>query len=151
MSPSESQKPVSRSLHYITLSILSRTQAHVMKSIISPVMLASVSLAQNSIIGLPTTGYRVTKGSNVTVQVQRLVCCSYANLKAKSEINLTRALELLDWLYRDCCCNWGFLLCIYCLSTSRRGHGYYSLPGPFRPAAPRIEPASLSELYGHTS
>ncbi|KAJ5904717.1 uncharacterized protein N7473_001633 [Penicillium subrubescens] len=43
-----------------------------MKSIISPVVLASVSLAQNSIIGLPTTGYTVTKGSNVTVQVQRL-------------------------------------------------------------------------------
>ncbi|OKP10315.1 hypothetical protein PENSUB_4236 [Penicillium subrubescens] len=44
-----------------------------MKSIISPVVLASVSLAQNSIIGLPTTGYTVTKGSNVTVQVQRLL------------------------------------------------------------------------------
>ncbi|KAJ5904937.1 uncharacterized protein N7473_001853 [Penicillium subrubescens] len=42
-----------------------------MKSIISLVVLASVSLAQNSIIGLPTAGYMITKGGNVTVQVQR--------------------------------------------------------------------------------
>lgn len=130
---------------------LSRTQANVMKSIISLVVLASVSLAQNSIIGLPTAGYMITKGGNVTVQVQRPVCYASENVKDKSEINLTCLSELLDWVYRDCCYNWSFLLCIYSLSTCRRGHGYYSLPGPFRPAVPRIGPASLSELYGHAS
>jgi hypothetical protein len=135
----------------LVIKSLSHTQADVMKPIISLVVLASVSLAQNCIIGLPTTGYMVTKGRNVIVQVQRPVCCASENENGKSEINLTSVSELLDWFYRDCCCNWSFLLCIYSLSTCRRGHGHYSLPGPFRPAVPQIEPASLSKLHGQAS
>jgi hypothetical protein len=76
-----------------------------MKSTISLVVLARVSLAQNSIIGLPTAGYTVTKGGNVVVQVQRPVCCASENVTGKCEINLTRASELLVWFYRDFCYN----------------------------------------------
>jgi hypothetical protein len=66
-----------------------------MKSIISLAVLASVSLAQDSIIGLPTAGYTVTKGGNMTVQVQRPVCCASENENGKSETNLTCVSELL--------------------------------------------------------
>jgi hypothetical protein len=67
----------------LIIKSLSHTQADVMKSIISLVMLASVSLAQNSIIGLPTAGYTAAKGDNVIVQVQRPVCCVSENVKGK--------------------------------------------------------------------
>jgi hypothetical protein len=58
-----------------------------MKSITSLAVLASVSLAQNSIIGLPTTGYTVTKGGNVLIQLQLPVRCIFETLKAKGKLN----------------------------------------------------------------
>ncbi|KAI1829402.1 hypothetical protein DTO027I6_9617 [Penicillium roqueforti] len=42
-----------------------------MKSIVSLVAFAGVSLAQNFIIGLPTAGQNLSKGSNVVIQVKR--------------------------------------------------------------------------------
>lgn len=44
-----------------------------MKSIISLAALASVALAQNAGIGLPTSGQTIAAGSDVIVQVQRPV------------------------------------------------------------------------------
>lgn len=49
----------------------------------SLVLLASVSFAQNTIIGLPTAGFAVPKGGNVIVQLERLVCCVVKIWKAK--------------------------------------------------------------------
>ncbi|OQE12809.1 hypothetical protein PENFLA_c062G00963 [Penicillium flavigenum] len=42
-----------------------------MKSIVSLAAFAGVSLAQNSIIGLPTAGQNLSKGSNMAIQVER--------------------------------------------------------------------------------
>ncbi|KAJ5104533.1 hypothetical protein NUU61_001880 [Penicillium alfredii] len=42
-----------------------------MKSIFSLVALFGIALAQNAHIGLPTTGQKLSRGDDVTVQVQR--------------------------------------------------------------------------------
>ncbi|OQE09338.1 hypothetical protein PENFLA_c107G10169 [Penicillium flavigenum] len=42
-----------------------------MKSIVSQATFAGVFLAQNSIIGIPTAGQKLTKGSNVVIQLER--------------------------------------------------------------------------------
>jgi hypothetical protein len=60
-----------------------------MKSIVSLVAFAGVSLAQNSIIGLPTAGQNLSKGSNVVIQIKRPVCCLLYRLKLQSLTILT--------------------------------------------------------------
>jgi hypothetical protein len=61
------------------------TQVSITKSIVSLVVMASISSAQNSIIGLPAAGSTVTKGGNVIVQLQRPVCCIRVMLNAERE------------------------------------------------------------------
>lgn len=90
-----------------------------------------VSLAQNSIIGTPTAGQKLTRDSQTVVQVERPVCCLLETQNVKCKVILTCPLELLDWLCGGCGCDWHFLLCIHSLPARRRGHVYNSLPWDF--------------------
>lgn len=45
-----------------------------MKSFLSLALFAGAALAQSAQIGYPRAGQRLTKGSEVTVQIQRPVC-----------------------------------------------------------------------------
>lgn len=45
-----------------------------MKSFLSLAFFAGAALAQSAQIGLPLAGQKLTRGSEVTVQVQRPVC-----------------------------------------------------------------------------
>lgn len=60
-----------------------------MKSIVPLATFAGVSLAQNTIIGIPTAGQKLTKGRNVVIQLERPACSLLYRLKLQQEIILT--------------------------------------------------------------
>lgn len=81
-----------------------------MKSILSLAMFAGVSLAQSAQIGLPATGQKLTRGSDVIVQVQRPVCFLYFIKIKKEAVILIKLLEHLNWFPGNGSCNWYFFL-----------------------------------------
>lgn len=122
-----------------------------MKSTTFLVIFYGVSLAQNSIIGTPTVGQKLTRDRKTVVQVERPVRCFLETQNVKCKVILTCPLELLDWLCGDCGCDWHFLLRIHSLPVRRRGHGYNSLPWGLRSSVLRGEPASLPKFHCYSS
>lgn len=86
-----------------------------MKSFLSLALFAGAALAQSVQIGLPLAGQRVTKGSEVTVQVQRPVRSqkSFASMtlrstRQKNHTNINP--ELFDRLHRNGRCHRHYLM-----------------------------------------
>lgn len=76
-----------------------------MKSFLSLALFAGVALAQSAQIGLPHAGQKLTKGSDVTVQVQRpvrpLIQPQAQYSRSKKHFNIIP--ELFDRIYGDGC------------------------------------------------
>lgn len=122
-----------------------------MKSVLSLAIFAGVALAQSAQIGYPVAGQMLTKGTDVTVQIQRPVCLERRLTGLSGDTESNQWLELFDWIRGNGRCHWHCILRFPGLQPRRRGHGRHSLQWPIQTGLSRVESASLPELYGRTS